>query len=73
MIFLPEVHVIKGVNLDSKIYKIKWALGNLASALGFGTQRLALLYLDFGVPKAKPLAFWNPEFSDLDFLDLTLN
>ena len=46
MIFLPEVHVIKGVNLDSKTYKIKWALGNLASALGFGTQRLALNSLD---------------------------
>lgn len=72
MIFLPEVHCFK-VHLASKISKIKLAEGNLISALEFAIQSLALLYLEFGVPKAKPLAFWNPEFSDLNFLDLTLN
>ena len=73
MIFLPEVRCLKKVHLDSKINKIKWAEGSLISVLEFATQSLALLYLDSGVPKANPLAFWNPVFSHLNFLDLTLN
>ena len=73
MIFLPEVHSLKKAHLDSKINKIKWAERSLISALEFATQSPAPLYLDSGVPKAKPPAFWNPEFSDLNFSDLNLN
>lgn len=47
--------------------------GSLALPLGLRTQSLALPYLGFAAPKEKPLALWNPEFSDPNFLEMTLN
>lgn len=73
MVFLPDVHGLKWVNLNSKTDKIKLAQGSFALAFRLGTQGLGLLYLGLASPEEKPMVFWNLEFSDLNFPDMTPN